>query len=76
MKQNIHTVPSENGWVVKLAKTEFPLSQHRTKEEAVKTGASLAKSFGVEHVIHGKDGKIQDKDSYGRDPLPPRDTRF
>ena len=76
MGRNIHTVPSENRWAVKLAKVEFPLSEHRTKAEAVKAGASLAKSFGVEHVIHGKDGKIQDKDSYGRDPLPPRDKRF
>jgi hypothetical protein len=28
----------------------------------------------VEHVIHGKDGRIQDKDSYGKDPNPPKDT--
>jgi hypothetical protein len=26
-------------------------------------------------VIHGKDGKIQDKDSFGNDPNPPKDTK-
>ncbi len=33
-----------------------------------------AKKKKVEHVIHNKDGKISDKDSYGNDPFPPRDT--
>ncbi len=75
MGRNIHTVPLSNGWAVKLAKAEFPLSEHRTKAEALKVGTSLAKSFGVEHVIHGKDGKIQDRDSYGPDPFPPKDFK-
>ncbi|MBY0544383.1 MAG: DUF2188 domain-containing protein, partial [Gammaproteobacteria bacterium] len=26
----------------------------------------------VEHFIHGKDGKIQERNSYGNDPFPPR----
>jgi len=29
----------------------------------------------VEVVEHGKDGRIQDSDSYGRDPFPPRDKK-
>ena len=27
-------------------------------------------------VIHGRDGKIRDKDSYGNDPIPPRDRKY
>jgi len=26
-------------------------------------------------VIHGRDGKIRDKDSYGNDPVPPKDKK-
>jgi hypothetical protein len=26
-------------------------------------------------VIHGRDGKIRDKDSYGHDPCPPKDKK-
>jgi hypothetical protein len=29
----------------------------------------------VELVTHGKDGRIQDSDSYGNDPVPPRDRK-
>jgi hypothetical protein len=29
----------------------------------------------VEVVIHGRNGKIRDSDSYGNDPFPPRDRR-
>jgi hypothetical protein len=29
----------------------------------------------VEVVEHGRDGRIQDSDSYGRDPFPPRDKK-
>ena len=35
----------------------------------------LAKKLKVEHVIHNKDGKISDKDSYGNDPFPPKDKK-
>ena len=28
-----------------------------------------------EHTIHGKDGKISAKNSYGSDPCPPKDGR-
>ncbi len=34
-----------------------------------------AKARKVEHVIHNMDGKISDKDSYGNDPFPQRDTK-
>ena len=29
----------------------------------------------AESVIHGKDGKIQNSNSYGNDPCPPKDKK-
>ncbi len=29
----------------------------------------------VEEVIHGRDGKIQNKNSFGNDPCPPKDRK-
>ncbi len=75
MARNIHTVPYDGDWAVKKEGQEKPLSVHRTKENAEERGASIARRLEVEHVIHGRDGKIQDKDSYGRDPHPPIDKR-
>jgi hypothetical protein len=75
-KPNIHTVQLPNGdWATKREGKPTPLSTHKTQADAMKQGAFLAKLDGVEHVIHGRDGKIRDKDSYGNDPFPPRDKR-
>ena len=27
------------------------------------------------HAAHGRDGRIRERDSYGNDPFPPRETR-
>jgi hypothetical protein len=46
-----------------------------TKKEAVEVAREIARNNHSELVIHGKDGKIQDKDSYGNDPVPPKDKK-
>lgn len=75
MPKNIHTVPWGGDWAVKKEGQQKPLSVHYTKDSAEQKAISIAKKFEVEHVIHGKDGRIQDKDSYGNDPNPPKDRR-
>ena len=74
-KRNIHTVPYGNGWANKKEGVAKPVTVNRTKAAADAAGTKLAKQAKVEHVIHGKDGKIQDKDSYGNDPHPPIDRK-
>ena len=44
------------------------------KSDAIAFGKSIAKKQQSELIVQKKDGKIQSKDSYGNDPLPPRDT--
>jgi len=75
-KKNIHTVPFGDKWAVKKEGVEKPISTHGSKNNALHKAASIAKQNKVEHVIHGRDGKIQDKDSYGKDPCPPKDKRY
>lgn len=74
-KKNIHTTFKDGEWHSKKEGQDKPLSSHRTKEAAEKASVRQAKKDEVEHVIHGKDGKIQDKDSYGKDPNPPKDKK-
>ncbi len=38
-------------------------------------GRNLAKKEGAELIPHGKDGKIQNPNSYGNDSCPPKDTK-
>ena len=72
-KRNIHTVPYGDKWAVKEEGSSIPLGIHGTKKKAVGHGREVAKERGVEHIIHGKDGKIQGRESYGNDPYPPKD---
>ncbi|GJQ22164.1 MAG: hypothetical protein HBSIN02_25190 [Bacteroidia bacterium] len=75
MKRNIHVVPSGNRWAVKKEGTEKPVSTHKSQELARQSAVPLAKQNKSEVVIHGRDGKIRDKDSYGPDPHPPKDKK-
>jgi len=38
-------------------------------------GRELARSERTELVAHGRDGRIQEKNNYGHDPMPPREGR-
>ncbi len=44
-----------------------------TQKQAAASAIKVAKNQKSEVVIHGVDGKIKSKDSYGRDPNPPKD---
>jgi uncharacterized protein DUF2188 len=57
----------------KVTQDRERLSTHRTQANAIQRGTSEAKRDGVDLVTHGRDGRIRSKDSYGNDPLPPRD---
>jgi len=43
--------------------------------DALKIGKEIAKNQQSELTILGKDGKIQNKNSYGNDPFPTRDNK-
>ena len=45
-----------------------------TQREAVRSAVNAACKKRSEVIVHGKDGKIRSKDSYGNDPFPPKDT--
>jgi hypothetical protein len=47
----------------------------KTQKEAIDTGRTIAKNQHSELVFHGENGGISDKDSYGEDHNPPKDTK-
>lgn len=75
MHRNIHIVPHGRDWAVKQEGVPAPLSVHRTQAGAQSSGRTLAQAYQGELVIHRRDGRIRDKDSFGNDPFPPRDLR-
>jgi len=76
-KNNQHVVPNKNGngWGIKGENNGKYTRVIDTKKEATNIARGIAKNQEVELVIHNKDGKISDKDSYGNDPYPPKDTK-
>jgi len=72
----IHTVPNKNGgWDNKREGGLRAINHADTKSETIAFGRQLAQNSKTEHVIHNKDGKISQKNSYGNDPFPPRDKK-
>lgn len=74
MGKNIHVTPIGDKWQVKPENSK-PTSLHRTQQIAIKTGKQQAVNNQSELVIHGKNGRIRDKDSFGNDKFPPKDKR-
>ncbi len=76
MKKNQHVVPKGNKWAVKGAGNEKYTKIVDTQKQAIDKAREIAKNQQSEVVIHKRDGTIRDKDSYGNDPFPPKDTKF
>jgi hypothetical protein len=72
-KKDVHVVPHADGWAVKIEGNGRASSVHNTKSDALDAGRERAKQDHVEVVIHNKNGRISDSDSYGNDPHPPKD---
>jgi hypothetical protein len=68
----VHTVPHPDGWANKREGADRASGVFPTKSEAEQAGREIARNSGTEHVIHRQDGTIGEKNSYGRDPFPPR----
>lgn len=71
-----HVVPNPNGgWDVKRNNAQRSSLHAETKAEAVRAGRQISRNQGTEFIIHGKDGRIQNPESHGNDPCPPRDRK-
>ncbi len=71
-KRNQHVVPNGQEWAVRGAGAARATEILPTKAEAVNRAREISRNQGTELFIHGRDGKIQSRDSHGRDPFPPK----
>ena len=70
--KNQHVVSHENGWAVRGEGNDKVTSVHSTQREAIERGRQIAQNQRSELLVHGKDGQIRERDSYGHDPYPPK----
>lgn len=71
-KRHVHVVKSEGQWAVKKEGSARATSTHKTQDQAWKAGRRVAKKEGSEAFLHGRDGRIKERNTYSRDPHPPR----
>lgn len=72
-KGDVHVVyrSGEDKWAVEVEGKVRASSLHHTKTTAMQAGTRTAKRNGTELLVHGTDGKIQERNTYKRDPYPP-----
>jgi hypothetical protein len=73
-KKNVWVSPRGDDWIVQREGANRASRVVHRKSEAEDIGRKIARREEVEIIIQRKDGRIQEKDSYGNDPNPPRDT--
>jgi uncharacterized protein YdaT len=74
-KKDVHVVPHGDGWATKTEGASRVGVKTDTQKEAIERAKVKAERDHVEVVIHGKDNKIRDSDSYGNDPKSSKDKK-
>lgn len=75
MTDNQHVVKRDEGWAVRRENAQRDTAHCQTQQKAIDKAREIALNQRSEVVIHRPDGRIRDKDSYGNDKYPPRDTK-
>lgn len=74
-KRDIHVVKHGDSWATRKEGAQRVGTVTDTQREAIERARDQARRENVEVVIHGRDGKIRDSDSYGSDACPPKDKK-
>lgn len=72
MKIPIHVVRRNGEWAVLREGAQRDSSHHATQAAAIETARLTASRERTELFVHGRNGKIRQRDSYGNDPFPPK----
>ena len=70
--KNYWTTKSGGGWAVKKEGASRATSVHTTQESAWNETRRLARGTGGEAFLQGSNGQIRARNTYGKDPYPPK----
>lgn len=70
--KNQHVVPHNGEWAVRGAGNSRVTSTYDTQQSAIEAARGIAINQGSEMLIHGRNGQIRERNSYGNDPYPPK----
>lgn len=73
MSKNQHVTPHpQGGWQVKGAGNHRATVRTTTQAKAIEIARGIAINNHSELIVHGTNGRIRAKDSFGNDPFPPK----
>ncbi len=72
MAKNQHVVPRDNQWAVLGEGNSKATAVYPTQQEAIQRAKEIAQNQQSELLIHGINGKIRERNSYGNDQFPPK----
>ena len=68
---NQHVVPNNGQWAVRPEGGSRVTARTDTQAEAIRLAREISQNQHSELFIHGRDGRIRERDSHGHDPNPP-----
>ncbi len=71
-KESQHVVLRDGKWAVRRTGAKKARKRFDTQKEAIEAGREIARRQRTELYIHGEDGRIRERNSYGKDPFPPK----
>jgi hypothetical protein len=72
MPKQVHVIPRGGSWAIKSSGSDRAAKVITTQSEAIQVARQIAINKGADLVVHRQDGTIRSKDSFGKDPFPPR----
>lgn len=71
-KKGQHVVPNGEKWSVRRSGASRASGTFSTQKEAIERAKDIARNQGTELYVHGRDGRIRERNSYASDPFPPK----
>jgi hypothetical protein len=71
-QKGLHVTPKGGKWAVRSAGSTRAARIVETQKEAISIAKERAKREGSEMYVHGRDGRIRERSTYGKDPYPPK----
>ena len=68
MGKNQHVTVHERGWAVTAEGASLPTAVFKTQNAAWERAKSIARRERSEALLHGRDGRIRERNTYGHDP--------
>lgn len=69
---NQHVLPRSDGWAVKKAGALRDTKVFEKQSDAIEHAKDIARNKGSELFVHSRDGRIRERNTYGKDSHPPK----